>query len=182
MKAKIQIKDLNSELMNLYFQDGVLNTFEMELFESKVSFDKETGIENGADLVLNTEITPSFISPRIEAMTAEEQDTLSAAALCQFEEGLEYEADFGEMNTEIDYEFNPYITDAQKTVNFDFFMGRLMSANNFSKLKIVRESVLAGQKGKHGWFFFKKGDSAKFWVAYNLKKEALNKNIKKRSA
>jgi hypothetical protein len=180
MKTKIVIKDLNTELMNLYYYDGSLNTFEMELFGAKTNFDKETGEEIGADLVLNTQVTPSFISPKIETEAGDTE--LSYAALCLFEDGLEYEADFGEMNTEVDYEFNAYITDAQKTVNFNFFMGKLLVANNFSKLKIVRESVLAGQKGEHGWFFFKKGDSAKFWDAYNLKKEALNKNIKKRSA
>lgn len=182
MKTKIVIKDLNTELMNLYFHDGSLNTYEANLFGAKANFDKESGKEIGADLVLNGEINPSDLS-WLENKVDEEQEPLSYSALCLFEEGIEYEADFGEMNTEVDYEFNTYITDAQKKANFSFFMGKLLVANNFSKLKIVRESVLAGQKGKFGWFFFMKGDSAKFWAAYNLKKESLNKAVKaKRSA
>ena len=181
MKTKIKIKDLNSELLNLYYQDGNFNPFDTELFEGRAKFNKETGEEIGADLILTPELTNvSYISPRMESKTAEEEDTLCDAALFIQQEQT-YEPDFGvkeSMDTDLD--FTPFITDEQKDTNFKYFMRQLTLCKNFSRLKVIRESVLTGQKGS--WFFMRKEDAKKFWDAYNQKKEILNAKKAKRSA
>lgn len=207
MKTKIQIKDLNTELMNLYYQDGNMDMKELELFDTQVKYDKETGIEIGVEDVLNLpvegvndidevtfdledyrvnhRVSTSKFKDRGLYWSSEEQalvlyrdfkgtESITSAAVFGVETNVEYEKDFDDqLEVNINYEHNDFITDAQKDLNFNFFMGRVAQANNFRKLKIVRESVLAGQKGS--WFFMKKEDAKKFWDAYNQKKAYLNK-------
>ena len=215
MKTKIKFKGLQTEMLNLYYQDGTMNTREMELFDSQIKYDKETGEEIGADEILNLEaegvqeinedwfdlqdyrtskVSRSKFAKRGVYWSPEDQglvvfnsgkgtESISSAALFIEETGYEYEADFDEqLNNNVSFTHSDFITDAQKDLNYKFYMGRLAQATNFSKLKIVRESVLAGSKGEHGWFFMKKEDSAKFWVAYNNKKADLNAKKAKRSA
>ena len=206
MKTKIKIKDLNLELMNLYYQDGSFNTREVELYENRVSINTDTGSELGASEVLNKEAEGVFY-PDEDKLALEEYRTeyrtssskfknrglywssedqaltvfrnykgtesLNSAALFVEDFATEYEPDFQEqLENEVEFTHSDFITDAQKKLNFNFFMGRLAQANNFSKLKIVRESVLAGQKGS--WFFMQREDAKIFWDAYNKKKEKLN--------
>ena len=212
MKTKLFIKDLSTELMNLYYQDGSFNTNEIELYESRVSINTDTGVELGASEVLNEEAQGVYYpnedkldleeyrvehrvssskfksrglywSPEDQALAVFQSyrgtESLTSAALFGEDFTNSYEADFeDQLQNEVDFTHSDFITDAQKELNFKFFMSRLAQANNFNKLKIVRESVLAGQKGS--WFFMKKQDGAKFWVAYNLKKDALNKAVASR--
>ena len=215
MKSKIKIKDLNTELMNLYYQDGSFNTKEIELYEARVSINEDTGAELNACEVLNQEAEGVYYpnenrldleeyrtehrtssskfkarglywSPEDQALAVFQSykgtESLTSAALFIEDFATEYEPDFQEqLENQVEFMHSDFITDAQKNLNFKFFMTRLAQANNFSKLKIVRESVLTGQKGS--WYFMKKEDAAKFWAAYNKKKEDLNQAVaSKRSA
>lgn len=209
MKTKLQIKDLNSELMNLYYQDGSFNTKELQLFDSRVAFDKETGEEKDAENILNPKIVEIeelnedlhdlnawkesrsvyknefYFSHEDMAWAKKRQfqgtEAISSAATFAETFGAEYEADFHEqLEQDVHFEHNDFITDAQKDLNFKFYMRKLAEANNFRKLKVVRESVLTGQKGS--WFFMKKEDLKTFWAEYNAKKEVLNNLKTQRSA
>lgn len=182
MKTKIKIKDLDLELMSLYFNDtwGTKDTF---IAAVNVNYNKETGEEIGVEEVLTPRFdTVSVLSQWVEDNIADLGDQLCNAALF-IEDEQTYEVF---TSNEVIYAFSDFITVEQKKLNYEFYCKKLATANNWAKLKIVRESVLAGQKGKNGMFFFNPGESKEFWRKYNEKKNILNQAIKtkneKRSA
>lgn len=180
MKTKF-IADLHEEMANLYWNnDSFVNPHEIQLRSGRAKFNPETGTELDADLILTPMLTDvSVISPEMEDKIVENQENnVCNAALFIYEDDNTPEPDFGDLSAEFNDEPNGFITPAQQSLNFEFYMERLAKAKNFKELKIVRESVLAGQKGS--WFFMTRKNSKTFWEAYNTKKEKMNSH--KRSA
>jgi hypothetical protein len=174
MKTKI-INDLHEEMSLLYWSnESFVDTDEIQLRAKYMKINEETGMELDADLILTPELTNvSYISPEMEDKIVEDRkDNLCNAALFIFESDSTPE--FKELDTEFVDEPNGFITPAQQSLNFNFYMERLDKTKNFKELKICRESVLAGQKGS--WFFMKRQDAKTFWAAYNSKKEKMNTN------
>jgi hypothetical protein len=172
---KLKIKDLNTELLNLYFQDSAWREGDLELHGTFVSFDKETGEEKGADEILTPMIYAAYISEYAEDQVEELGDNLCNAALfIQEEEEYEHEVSVGE----VVYKHSDFISKEQRETNTKYYMNAIKTCNNFSKLRTIRESVLAGQKGKNGTYFFLAGEAKKFWELYHAKKAQLNSIVK----
>jgi hypothetical protein len=169
------ILDLQDEMQNLYWgSESFVSPHEIQLRRGRVKFNEETGMELEADLILTPELTNvSCISPRMENKIVEDrEDSLCNAALFIYEDDNGLEPDFGELEYEFTDEPNGFITPAQQSLNFNFYMERLAKAKNFRELKVVRESVLTGQKGS--WFFMSRPNAKTFWNAYDAKKEKMN--------
>lgn len=175
---KLKINDLVEELMELYYGESTWDEGDLSLLGTYTKFDKETGTEIGADLVVSPPVVATYITAYTEDMAQELGDNLCNAALFIQEED-EYEMDFRLQELEpIKYTHSEFITIEQRTANTNYYMNAIEKCNNFSKLRTIRESVLAGQKGTNGSYFFLTGEAKKFWAAYNTKKEQLNSVIK----
>jgi hypothetical protein len=174
MKTKFII-DLHEEMSALYWSDdSFVNPHEIKLRSGRAKFNPETGTELDADLILTPELTNvSYISEEMEDKIVESQENnLCNAALFIFEEDNTPAPEFKYFGEEFTDEPNGFITPAQQSLNFSFYMERLAKAKNFRELKVVRESVLTGQKGS--WFFMNRKDAKTFWAEYNTKKEKMN--------
>lgn len=168
MKTKFEIHDLEIEL-NTMFQD-LTSWNENELKES-INIEREI---NKCEQ-LNDPVHATPISKYAEDNVQDLGDWLCKAALFE-EEEQEYEPEV-EVGDYV-YTHSDFIPTEQKESNFKFYMKKLLAANNFGKLKAVRETVLIGQQGKNGQYFFPVGKSKEFWAAYNAKKEQLNQVTK----
>jgi hypothetical protein len=170
MKAKLQIKDLELELTNLYFNTE-WSVQESDSIITGMRLDKE-GNELGVDEILNQPI--GYVSTPDEWIENEEDNLCNAALF--IEEEIKYEKE--EESTGYNYAHSDFITKEQRENNTQFYNALLSKCNNFSKLRTIRESVMAGQKGKNGVYFFITGASKEFWNAYNVRKAQLNQATK----
>ncbi len=122
-----------------------------------------------------------YWSPEDQALTVFQSyrgtESLNSAALFEEDFTNTYEPDFEEqLQDEVNFMHSDFITNEQKDLNFNFYMTKLSVANNLNKLRIIRESVFAGQKGC--WFFMKPAQLKQFWSYYRNKRNYLNDIIK----
>jgi len=157
----LNIPDLHLELSNLYYS----TEHEYQEGFGTAMFNPETGKEIGADIV--TPMLTNVKELKDEPLLEEEQ--LCDAALMKMPEtqySSEPSPDF-----EISYSYSSFITKQQRALNGRFLINKVINANNFYELKIVRESFLALSKKEWALNY---SDISKFWSKYKITKEYLN--------
>lgn len=171
MKTKLQISDLELELSNLFLDTTA--SWDESVMEDFVNWDMDRSEQ------LNAPVVPQYLNENnVTTYDGISEDLCNAALFIQEED--EYNAEttpFYEVEENLITTSN-WISPEQRETNYKFYFEKLAKANNWSRLALVRESVLSGQKGKNGMYFFPVGKSKEFWAAYNKKKEQLNQVTK----
>ena len=177
MKTKFEIRDLDLELSNLFLDTSA--SWDESVMEDFVNWDVNKSEQLNEPVVAQAlyEQQPEVDE---EGNLIKLQEQLCKAALFEQEED-EYLQDITPCYESEDSFISlapNYIGKEQREINAKFYFDKLAKANNWSRLALVRESVLSGQKGKNGMYFFPVGKSKEFWAAYNKKKEELNQVTK----
>lgn len=171
MKTKLQISDLELELSNLFLDTSA--SWDESVMEDFVNWDMDRSEQ------LNAPVVAQYLNENnVTTYDGISEDLCNAALFIQEED--EYSAEttpFYEVEESLITTSN-WISPEQRETNYKFYFEKLAKANNWSRLALVRESVLSGQKGKNGMYFFPVGKSKEFWAAYNKKKEELNQVTK----
>lgn len=171
MKTKFEIKDLELELTNLFLDTSA--SWDESVMEDFINWDMDRSEQ------LNAPVVAQYLNENnVTTHDGISEDLCNAALFIQEED--EYVAEttpFYEVEESLVTTSN-WISPEQRETNYKFYFEKLAKANNWSRLALVRESVLSGQKGKNGMYFFPVGKSKEFWAAYNKKKEQLNQVTK----
>ena len=177
MKTKFEIKDLELELTNLFLDTSA--SWDESVMEDFINWDIDRSEQLNTPVIAQPLMEEQPIQYDEDGFVIEVQEQLCKAALFIQEED-EYQAEttpFYEVEESLITTSN-WISPEQRETNYKFYFEKLAKANNWSRLALVRESVLSGQKGKNGMYFFPVGKSKEFWAAYNKKKEQLNQVTK----
>ena len=172
MKTKLLVNDLELELASLYM--NLSSEWDDTIMEDYVKWDIKA-----SEQLNDPAVGVTYPDEDLIVDPAGFDDNLCNAALF-IEEDTQYlpEAAPSFEDSNILDTYNSFISQEQRDANTKFYFKKLAEANNWKKLAEVRNSVLAGQKGVNGAYFFNAGKSKEFWAAYHSKKEQLNKVTK----